>query len=395
MHKALSVLLSAFSALMLVACSGGKEATTSPPPTEVKVSEVIVRDVPIYSENVGQTRGSTEVEIRARVEGFLDAIHFQEGSFVKKGELLYTIDDRDYQAQLSNAEGRLAEAEASLARVTQDVERYRPLVEQNAIPRQEFETTLANQAAAKARVESAKSDVARARLNLEYTRITSPIEGLAGKTEVKPGNLVGRGQTTLLTTISKTDPINVRFSISERDYLSVAKRVAEAAGGRVPSDREAATGDRFALILADGTVHDHRGNLVFADRIIDPETGTLLIEASFPNPELIVRPGQFARVRVAVDTMPDAILVPQRAVQELQATYSVAVVNSSNKIEMRDVEVGEMIGSLRLIREGLRPGDRIVVEGLQKIRPGVEVSATVVDPEAINGDEQAENVTEG
>jgi membrane fusion protein (multidrug efflux system) len=395
MRKTSIVLIFALSISTLVACGGRGEATSSPPPAEVKVAEVIVRDVPIYSENVGQTRGSTEVEIRARVEGFLDAIHFQEGSFVEKGQLLYTIDDRDYRAQLSSAEGRLAEAEASFARVTQDVERYRPLVEQNAIPRQEFETTLANQAAAKARVDSARSDVARAQLNLEYTRITSPIGGLAGKTEVKPGNLVGRGQTTLLTTISKTDPINVRFSIPERDYLHVARRVAEAAGGRVPAEQDAAAEARFDLILADGTTHDHKGSLVFADRIIDPETGTLLIEASFPNPELIVRPGQFARVRVAVDTMPDAILVPQRAIQELQATYSVAVVNSSSKVEMRDVEVGEMVGSLRVIREGLRPQERVVVEGLQKIRPGIEVSATMVDPEAMTGDEQAESVTEG
>ncbi len=366
----------AVSLSALVGCGKAAPEAGPPPPPDVKVAEVIVRDVPLYSENVGQTRGSTEVEIRARVEGFLAAIHFDEGTFVRQGQLLYTIDDREYQAHLSSANARLAEAEASLARLTQDVERYRPLVEQNAVPRQEFETALANQAAAKARVDSAKSDVDRAKLNLDYTRITAPIAGLVGKTEVKPGNLVGRGQTTLLTTISNTDPINVRFSVAERDYLALARRYGMDTG-RDTAERE----DRFELVLADGATHDHKGSLVFADRVIDPETGTLLIEASFPNPSLIVRPGQFARVRVEIDTMPDAILVPQRAVRELQAIYSVAVVNSSNKIEMRDVEVGMMVDSLRVIREGLRPGDRVVVEGLQKVSPGIEVSATLVDAE--------------
>lgn len=343
-----------------------------PPPPSVQIAEVLQRDVPIYVENIGQTRGSTEIEIRARVEGILDGVHFREGGTVKEGDLLYTIDPKPFEAALAENRGKLAEAQAQFARASQDVARYKPLVAQNAISRQEYETSVALADAAKATAEAARAAVQSAQLDLGYTKIFSPTDGLAGKTEVNPGNLVGRGQNTLLTTISKVDPIRVRASLSERDYLRFAR--ARLNGGDAAKEKSS----DLELVLADGSVHDFKGAVVFADRLVDPTTGTLLIEAEFPNPDLLLRPGQYARVRFATETRKGAILVPQRAVAEMQATYSVAVVGADNVATMRTVKPGARVGSLWVIEDGLKPGERVVVEGLQKVRPGITVSPTVV-----------------
>jgi membrane fusion protein (multidrug efflux system) len=359
----------AISALFLAACK--KEAPPPPAPPEVKVAEVVQQDVPVYIENIGQTRGSEEVEVRARAQGFLESIEFVEGTLVKQGQLLYTIDPRELKAQLAQAQGSLARAEAAYVRATQDVERYRPLVEQNALPRQDLETALANQSANKAQVDAAKATVDQATIALGYCKITAPITGLIGKTEVNVGNLVGAGSSTLLTSISKIDPIRVRFSISERDYLEFVKRVKAGEIGK-------ASNTPIELVLADGSIHPQMGKLTFADRMVDPETGTLLLEASFPNPEGIVRTGQYARVRFATDVRKGAILVPQRAVAELQATYSVAVLNGT-KIEIRTVKPGARVGSMWVIENGLNPGDKVVVEGVQKVKNGIEVKASTVD----------------
>jgi membrane fusion protein, multidrug efflux system len=365
-RKALAAAAPLISVWLLAAC-GGKVEAPPPQPPDVTIAEVLVRDVPVTIENIGQTRGSTEVEVRARVQGFLQSMHFVEGFRVEKGQLLYVIDPREYEARLEQAKGVLAQAEAAYARATQDVERFRPLAEENAIPRQEYESSLTTQAAAKAQVDSARAQVETARINLEYTRVTAPISGLVGKTEVNVGNLVGAGQSTLLTSISVIDPIHVRFSISERDYLQFRN-----------SNLETPT---FELMLADGSVHPHEGRLVFADRLVDPQTGTLLLEAAFPNPERIVRSGQYARVRYAVMTREGAILVSQRSVQELQATYGVAVVKDG-KVEMRTIEPGERIGSLRVVDSGLSAGEKVVVDGLMKVRDGIEVKATEVSIDA-------------
>lgn len=360
----------AVAALVLTACK--KEAPPPPAPPEVKVAAVVQQDVPVYVENIGQTRGSEEVEVRARAQGFLESIDFVEGTLVRQGQLLYTIDPRELKAQLAQAQGSLARAEAAYVRATQDVERFRPLVEQNALPRQDLETALANQSSARAQVDAAKATVDQATIALGYCRITAPITGLIGKTEVNVGNLVSSTGSTLLTSISKIDPIRVRFSISERDYLEYRKKF----GGKAEAKKMP-----IELLLADGSVHPHQGHLVFADRIVDPETGTLLLEAAFPNPEGIVRTGQYARVRFATDVRPNAILVPQRAVAELQATYSVAVLNGS-KIEMRTIKPGARVGSMWVIEEGLNAGDKVVVEGMQKVKNGIEVKATMVDATA-------------
>jgi membrane fusion protein (multidrug efflux system) len=357
-----------YVAAAAVGCA--KKEPPPPPLPDVKVATVLQRDVPIFVEAIGQTRGSTEIEVRARVEGFLETVDFKEGSPVQKGQLLYTIDPQPFEAALAQARGTLAEAEANLARAHQDVVRYEPLVAKNAISRQDYETAVAVERASAAAVEAAKASAQRAEIDLGYTRVVAPEDGLVGKTEVYPGTLVGRGQSTLLTHISQLASVHVRFTIPERDYLYYAKRAKEQPGEsqKLP----------FELLLADGTVHPYKGELVFIDRNVDAETGTILLEASFPNPGGIVRPGQYARVRAAVDLKNGAILVPQRAVSELQGIYNVAVVGAGDTIEMRMVKPAERIGTLWVIDSGLKAGERIVVEGLQKVRSGLKVKPEVV-----------------
>lgn len=359
-------------AVAVVAC-GKKEAPPPPPPPDVKVATVLQKDVPIYVEAIGQTRGSTEIEVRARVEGFLETVDFKEGTPVRKGQLLYTIDPQPFQATLAQAKGKLAGAEADLARAHQDVARYEPLVAKNAISRQDYETAVAVEHAQSAAVDAAKAAAHSAEIDLSYTRVKAPDEGLVGKTEVYPGTLVGRGQSTLLTHISQIGTIHVRFTVPERDYLFYARRRLER--GLKPDDGQDLP---FELILADGSVHPHPGKIVFVDRNVDPETGTILLEAAFPNPDGIVRPGQYARVRVAADLKKGAILVPQRAISELQGIYNVAVVGGDDVVEIRPVKPAERIGTLWVIDSGLKAGDRVVIEGLQKVRTGLKVSPEIV-----------------
>jgi membrane fusion protein, multidrug efflux system len=358
---------------LLAAFGCGKKEPPPPPLPDVKAATVLQKDVPIYVEAIGQTRGSTEIEVRARVEGFLESVDFKEGNPVKKGQLLYTIDPSPFEAALAQAKGNLAESEAQLARARQDVVRYEPLVAKNAISREDYETAVAVQRAAEAAVEAAKAS--------GYTKVLAPESGLAGKAEVYPGTLVGRGQSTLLTHISQIGTIHVRFTIPERDYLYYARRRQEQGGG--------GTGDPgrlpFELVLADGSVHPQKGHLVFVDRNVDPTTGTILLEAAFPNPGAIVRPGQYARVRVAVDLKKGAILVPQRAVAELQGIYNVAVVGGEDTIDLRMVTPAQRIGTLWVIDSGLKPGERVVVEGLQKVRAGVKVKPEMVTIEEGGG----------
>ncbi|UCD46750.1 MAG: efflux RND transporter periplasmic adaptor subunit [Deltaproteobacteria bacterium] len=357
--------------IALFFCACGKKAEPPPPPApEVQVTAAVQRDVPIYVEFVGQTRGAKEVEVRSRVEGYLDTVNFEEGSFVRKGQLLYTIDPRPFQAALAQAKGQLAQAEAQLGKAMQDVNRFKPLVEQNAIPRQDYDTALSRRQAAEASVEAAQATVRQAELELGFTRISAPMNGLIGKTEINPGNLVGR-QNTLLTSISDIDPIHVRFSVSEQEYLLYIKareKVSRGERSEVPLE----------LLLADGSAHPHQGRVAFTERTVDPTTGTLQLEASFPNPDKTLLPGLFARVRAAAEVRKRAVLIPQKAVQELQATFNVAVVGAGDKVEIRPVKPGPRVDSMWIIEEGLNPGERVVVEGLQKVRPGMTVKAVPV-----------------
>lgn len=369
MKTTVTTALALASLLALSAACRKQEPPPPPPPPEVKVTPVVQRDVPIYIEAIGQTRGSTEIEVRARVEGFLESVNYQEGSIVRKGQLLYTIDPRPFEANVAQARGVRAEAEAQLARARQDVARYEPLVAKNAISRQEYETAVQVARAAEASVEAASAGVKSAQIDLSYTRVYAPGSGIAGKTEVYPGTLVGRGQSTLLTHISQVGNIHVRVSIPEKDYIEYSRRARERqqAGNASPL--------KFELLLSDGSTHPEKGDLVFVDRAVDTQTGTILVEVAFPNPGGTVRPGQYARVRVAIDEKKGAILVPQRAVTELQGIYNVAVVKPDDTIDLRMVKAGERIGTLWVIDEGLKAGDRIVVEGVQKVRAGIKVKA--------------------
>lgn len=357
---------------VLASCEGKKtEAPPPPPPPDVKVSKVLERDVPVYVEAIGETRGNTEIEIRARVEGFIESVDYKEGQLVKKGDLLYTIDARPFETNLAQTKAQLAESEARLARAHQDVVRYEPLVAKNAISRQEYDNAVAVEHANTAGVDAAKAVVKQAEIDLSYTKVLAPEDGLAGRTEVYAGTLVGRGQSTLLTRISRIDPIRVRFSFPERDYLAYARKAGSGvnpdSGSNVP----------FELVMADGTVHPAPGKLAFIDRNVDAQTGTIMAEAEFPNPGQIVRPGQYGRVRARIEMRKGAILVPQRAVQETQGIFNVMVVEGDT-VEQRRVEPAERLGSLWVIPSGLKSGDRVVVEGVQKVRPKMKVNATEV-----------------
>ena len=339
-----------------------------PPPPEVYVTNVVQQDVPVYLELVGQAEGYQDVEIRARVEGFLETVNFQEGTFVKQGDLLYTIDRKPLEATVAEGKASQATAEARLAKANNDVNRYTPLVAKQAVSKQELDNALADQDALKSQVEAAKASVEKATLDLGYTRVTSPISGLVGTTEVKPGNLVGRGESTLLTTISQIDPILFRVGVTEADYLRVARQV-QASGKASAAAREG-----IQLTLADGSRYPQTGKIHTVERAVDPTTGTLGLQLVFPNPQLILRPGQYGRVRILLELKAGALLVPQRAVQELQSIFSVAIVEG-DKVAFRNVKVGQKVDSLWVIEDGVKAGEQVVVEGLQRIQDGMTVSA--------------------
>jgi membrane fusion protein (multidrug efflux system) len=356
--------LLAVSALGLAAC---KEAAQQAGPPEVYVAEVVQRDVPVYMEVVGQTRGSQDVEIRARVEGYLNRVAFTEGSFVRKGDLLYEIDPLPLQAALAAAKANLATAQARLEKANTDVARLQPLAEKQAVSQRELDNALSSQDASRAQVDANRAAVEKATLDLGYAHITAPINGLVGTTQVKAGNLVGRGESTLLTTVSQIDPILFRAGISEADYLRLAKRFV-AAGGQQGGKAE------IELLLADGTVHPYKGEVEAIERAVDPTTGTLAFQVTFPNPERVVRPGQYGRARFVSEIKRGALLVPQRAVAELQNLYSLAVVGDGNTVTFRNVKVGPRVENLWVIDEGLNPGETVVVEGLQRLRDGAVVN---------------------
>lgn len=352
--------------LLFVGCR--EQSAPVQAPLQVIAAEVIVRDQPIYFERMAQTMGAQDVEIRARVEGILETAAFREGTMVEKGDLLYVIDPSVMEANLGQAQGNLTQAEAAFSKAQRDVKRLTPLWEKNAISRQMLDDAIAAESSASGAVAAARSAVENMQIQLGYTKIYAPISGLIGKSEVKSGNLVGRGQSTLLATISALDPIHVRFNISEQEYMQIYRTIKD-------KGKDAASQKVFELILADGAVYPHKGLGVFADRNIDSATGTLMIEVAYPNPDYELRPGQFARVRSAVGMVENAILVPQRAVQELQATYSVFIVTPESKAEFRKVEIGPSVGNFYVIKSGLRAGEKVVVEGGQKLQNNMPVAA--------------------
>jgi len=352
----------------ITGCS--KEAPPPPPPPEVTVAEVVQKDVPIYIELVGSTLGSEDVEIRARVEGYLTSVNFTEGSFVRKGQTLYKIDPQPFEAALSQAQANLSTARTRLDKTNNDVARYKPLAAEKAVSQQELDNALSAQEAARFQVTAYDALVEKAKLDMAYTTINSPVDGLIGTTQKKVGSLVGRGENTLLNTISQINPIVFRCAIAEAEYLRLA---------RAGADKDKSLEKKFGveLILADGTTFNHKGRLDAIERAVDASTGTLTGQFSFPNPERILRPGQYGKARFVTDVKEGALLVPQLAVQEIQGLYSVMVVKPDATVEQRMVKAGERVGNVWIIDSGLKPGEKVIVEGIQKVKPGVQVSAKV------------------
>ncbi len=392
---------------MAVALAGCSGANSAPAPTaslpEVEVAPVVQRNVPIYHEWIGTLDGLVNADIRAQVTGYLLRQDYTEGSFVHKGQLLFEIDPRPFQAALDQADGQLAQANGQLAqakaqlsaseaqlaqyqanqkRTQLDYERYVPLAEQQAITQQDMDNATQNNRSAMAQVEAAKAQVETARaqivaaqagveaskgaveaarVNLGFTRLASPIDGIAGRAQVQTGNLVGPAGNPI-TTVSTLDPIKAQFTVSEQEYLQFAHR---------PAGLEHLQLD---LILADGSTYAHKGRFAFADRQVDQNTGSIVLTATFPNPGNILRPGQYAKIRAEVGTQENALLVPQRAVTEMQGNYLIDVVGADNKVSMANVKVGERIGQDWIVTSGLEPGGRVITEGSMKVRPGMTVS---------------------
>jgi RND family efflux transporter MFP subunit len=355
--------------LLPSASSGCKQEAASTPaqPTpEVVVVDVVQQDVPIYSEGVGTTDGMVNAVIKAQVSGYLMKQTYDEGAFVKKGHVLFEIDPRKFQAALDQAKGEWERAKAQLVKTDLDVKRDRPLAQGGAISQKELDDSIQANVAAKASVASAKAAVEQAELNLSFSRIIAPIDGVVGIAKAQIGDLVGPGDE--LTSMSTLDPIRVYISISEQDYLRFASRLQYK-----EKDREDRKSD-LELLLADGSIYPHKGRFFVADRQVDTKTGTIRLAARFPNPDNILRPGQFARVRAVTQTKQGALLVPQRSVTELQGGHQIAVVTADNKVEIRPIKVGARTGNLWVVEEGLAAGERVVVEGLQKIKAGMAVA---------------------
>lgn len=353
-------------ALLAFGCQDNKAAPPPPPPPEVTLTQVVQQDVPLYVEWIGTIDGDVNAEIRARVKGYLQSRDYSEGSRVKAGDLLFRIDPRPYVAALDQAKGDLGRAQAQLTKSEQDVRRYTPLAAEGAISQQELDNAVQANRAAKAAVESAKANVEKAQLDLDWTEIRSPIDGVAGIATTNIGDLIS--ESTVLTTVSQLDPVRVSFNISEQEYLRFA------AAGRVSQPGERPGDAPLELILADGSIHPERGRAIAANRQVDIKTGTMTILGIFPNPTQLLRPGQFAKVRATIETRRGALLVPQRSVQEVQGTHLVAVVGADNKVAMRSVAVGPRVGNLWVIDKGVQLGERVIVDGAQKVRDGVTVN---------------------
>jgi membrane fusion protein (multidrug efflux system) len=400
--------------------AGAKKAQQpqAPPPTVI-VAEIPQRTVQVSAEFVARTEAVPTVEIRARVQGVLEQVRFREGSEVEKGKVLFVIQQDEYKAALQSARAQLAKAQADLTRARDvsvvdraranldqakaelgrarnDVARYKPLAQAQAIPQQDLDTaisreqvaaaaveaadaalkdTILNQRTAiqlaEAAVESAKATVTQADLDLKYTTITTPISGIISKLAVDTGNLVGKGEPTLLATVSAIHPMYADFAITEAEYLKLVQRVPGLGRGEVPRNQAPA----LELILADGSVFPHKGRPIFVDRAIDQKTGTIQVRGEFPNPQRVLRPGQFGRVRSVTEEVADAILVPQVAVQDLQGAKTVLVVGEGDKVALRTVTLREAYQDFYIVTAGLKPGERVIVEGLQKARPGMQVKA--------------------
>jgi RND family efflux transporter MFP subunit len=380
-HKPLSVsgnasnhgcALLTLSLIALLAGCQSQKAAPAPPPAEVQVVAVVQQDVPIYNEWVATLDGYENAQIQPQVNGYLISQNYKEGSSVRKGQVLFEIDPRPFQAILDQAKAQLAQAQAQLGKTKLDVDRDTPLAKERAIAQSQLDNDIQANMAAGAAVKSAEAQVEQAQLNIDFTHVTSLLDGIAGIAQVQMGNLVS--PTVILTSVSRVNPIKAYFPISEQTYMRFAKRINASSQEGAKSDAPP-----LELILADGTVYPEKGKILYTDRQVDITTGSIRIVASFPNSGNLLRPGQFGRVRAAAENVKGALLVPQRAVTELQGTYQCAVVGEGNKVSLRPVTVGERFGTMWIIQSGVKAGESVIVEGLQKVREG-----SVVNPKQSN-----------
>lgn len=363
--------ITALAVLSLVICAGcSRRAASDPPPRPapvVQVTPVVQKNVPIYGQWVGTLQGYLNAQIQPQVSGYLIRQDYKEGSYVHKNQVLFEIDPRPFQAALDQAKAQVAEAQAQLVKANLDVKRDIPEAKAHAIPQSQLDNDRAAQLAAKASVEAGQAAVEQASLNLGYTKVRSLVSGLAGITTTQVGNLVG--PTTVLTSVSQVNPIKVYFPISEQEYLSIADRATPgavdflSAASRIP----------LQLTLADGSVFPHRGRILFTNRQVDTQTGTIQVVGEFPNPGDVLRPGGYARVRALTQTLHNALLVPQSAVTQLQGAYQVVILGAKNHVQVQTVKVGPTVGTLWVITSGLKPGERVVAEGSQYLRTGETV----------------------
>jgi RND family efflux transporter MFP subunit len=356
-----------FGSVMILGGCGGSKAAAPPPPPAVEVATVVQRDTPIYSDWVATLDGYVNAEIQPRVSGYIIKQNYREGAVVRKGEVLFEIDPRPLKAALDQAKAQLAQAEAQLGKASLDVERDTPLATARAIAQSQLDTEVQGKLAAQASVLAAKANVDQAELNLEFTKVTSLVSGIAGIARVQIGNLVG--PSSILTSISQVDPIKAYFTVSEQVFMDFHRRF--------PTERSVEEQRKrmpLQLILGDGSIYEHIGTISFADREVNAATGTIRVAGLFPNPNNLLRPGGYGRVRLSARTATGAMLIPQRAVTELQGSYQVAVVSRDNKVSIRPVTVGDRVGNLWIVTDGLKAGERVIVEGLLKIRDGAVVN---------------------
>lgn len=368
-----------FVASLFLASAGcsskGVSASASPPPPNVQIAQVVQKDVPIYHEWVATLDGFVNAQIQPQVTGYLIKQNYQEGALVSKNQVLFKIDPRPFQAVLDQAKAQLAQAEAQLGKTELDVQRDTPLAREKAIAQSQLDNDKQADLAAKASVQAGKAAVEQAELNLEFTNVRSLIDGVAGIATGQVGNLVN--PQTVLTTVSQLNPIKAYFIASEQQYLAFVQRNPTAA-----LRQKTEQGLELELVLADGSTYPRKGKFYAVDRQVDVQTGALRLAGLFPNPENILRPGEYGRVRFVSYIRKGALLVPQKAVTELQGNYLIAVVGHDNKVALRSVKMGERAGALWIVEDGIKPGERVVVEGVQKVRDGVVVNPTLVSVSA-------------
>jgi len=364
-------LIASLTALLFAGCRGSAAPASMPPP-EVRVVAVEQRDVPIVNEWVATLDGYVNALIQPQVTGYVIKQNYKEGSAVRRGDVLFEIDPRPFKAQLDQAKAQLAQAQAQMGKTQLDVDRDTPLAKERAIAQSQLDNDVQANLAAKAAVQSAEAQVEQAELNLGFTHVTSLVDGIAGIAQIQLGNLVNT--STVLTSVSQVDPIKVYFPISEQEYLRFAERINSQTQMEIPKDAPL-----LDLVLADGTVYPQKGRILLADRQVDVATGSIRIVAAFPNPKHYLRPGQFGRVRAAAYTRTAAMLVPQRAVTELQGTFQVGVVGADKKVSIRNVKVAERVGTQWILESGVKPGEMVIIEGLQKVRDGSPVNPKPLD----------------